>query len=448
MFQLLKPSPLGSVCGTTKGIQVRFRQPVSTEQVFDNKTIALGICGGIAAYKACDLIRELYRQGAKQVIPILTASAEAFVTPTTLQSLARGPVYAETLGMTHDGVPTHIALAQQADVLLILPATANVLGKLAHGIADDLLSTTFLTFSHKPVLIAPAMNTRMWRHPMVQENLKKLAALFWVDVVSPISGDLACGETGEGHLAEPEMILAHLRRALHPEAGLYEGKKALISAGGTVEAIDPVRLITNRSSGKMGKALADELWAMGAEVTLVSTKILKTPVPYEVLVARTAEDLAHTLHREFPESDLLLMAAAVSDYKVVEPSPRKIKRQSKPNMVLKLDSNVDILASLAAIKTAQQQVVGFAAESHDMKQYALEKLKRKKLDALVANDVSRDDIGFHTDDNEVTLFFKDGASLFLPKAPKSVIARQILTELYARHNTPKTKPALGQFQKV
>jgi len=421
---------------------------VSALNIFANKTIALGICGGIAAYKVCDMIRELYRRGAARVIPVLTASAAEFVTPTTLQSLSREKVYQDNLGMTEDGVPIHIMLAQQADLLMILPATANILGKLANGIADDLLSTTFLTFTHKPVVIVPAMNTRMWRHPMVEANLKQLESLFWVDVVPPISGDLACGETGDGHLAEPEMILSHLYRALHPEAGLYEGKKALISAGGTVEAIDPVRLITNRSSGKMGKAFADELWAMGADVTLVSTKILKTPVPYKVLVARTAEDMAHTLHLEFPDTDVLLMAAAISDYKVVEPSPRKIKRQSKPNMVLKLESNVDILASLASQKTAQQQVVGFAAESHDMKQYAIEKLKRKKLDALVANDVSRDDIGFNTNDNEVTLFFKDGTSQFLPKAPKQEIARTILTELYARHNPAKAKPALGSFQKV
>lgn len=392
---------------------------------FSGKTIAIGICGGIAAYKACDLIRELYRQGAERVIPLMTQSAEAFITPLTLQSLSQEKVLRWDASIDEAGIPVHITLAQQADALLILPATVNTIAKLAHGLADDLLSTTFMTFTDKPVVLAPAMNTRMWRHPIFQENLQKLDNLPNLHVIDPSAGLLACGETGEGHLASQDLILQALYRALHPQAGLYQNCRALVTAGGTAEPIDPVRAITNQSSGKMGLALADELWAMGASVTLLSSRPVDRPYP--VLSFTTASELGLLLDQHFPDCDLLMMAAAVSDFKVANPASQKIKKDVGLNFEMAL--NEDLLAQVSEHKQPHQMVVGFAAESEHLLKNAITKLAKKHLDAIVANDISRSDIGFQSDENEVTILMADGFKKHLPRASKADIARQILCVL-------------------
>lgn len=398
---------------------------------FAGKTIAVGLTGGIAAYKACDLIRELYRRGAARVLAIMTPNAEAFLPALTLQALTRFPVYASELAVDSNGVPIHIVLAQQADALLILPATTDSLAKLAHGMADNLVNTTAITFTGKPILIVPAMNTRMWDHPLTRQNLQTLKAVPNYHLVEPVSGSLACGETGDGHLADPETILQALYRALHPQAGLYQGLRALVTAGGTVEPIDPVRVISNRSSGKMGLALADELAAMGAQVTLITTRPPQTR-NYTVIPVQTAAEMRNAVHAAYPYADLVFMAAAVSDYHVENASAQKLKREQSPELTLKLTPNPDILAELGEQKRAGQVLVGFAAESSNLIANATEKLRRKNLDAIVANDISRADIGFEADQNEVTLLFPGASPEALPKAAKPVIARQLLSVIHAK----------------
>lgn len=406
---------------------------------FTGKTIAIGVSGGIAAYRVCDLIRELYRRGAHRVCCLMTPSAQAFITPLTLSALSREPVYTSELSVDATGVPWHIVLAQQADALLIIPATADTLAKLAHGMADDPVTTTAITFTDKPVLLAPAMNSRMWRHPLTRQNITTLQTVAGYTVISPCEGHLACGETGEGHLADQETILQALAAALHPHRDLYRGVRALVSAGGTSEAIDPVRFLTNRSSGKMGLAFADELHAMGAEVVLVTTQ----PPPsraYQVVPVTSAHAMQQALEIEFESSDLLVMAAAVSDYAPTEPAAQKLKREDLPQLSLNLVRNPDILAGLAAKKRTTQCVVGFAAESTDVERYAREKLQRKQLNAIVANDISRPDLGFEVSDNEVTVFFPDGSAYPFPQAPKTTIARQVLVLLQQQKNALSLLP--------
>jgi phosphopantothenoylcysteine decarboxylase/phosphopantothenate--cysteine ligase len=406
---------------------------------FTGKTIAIAITGGIAAYKACDLIRELYRRGAHRVICVMTPTAESFIPSLTLQALSRFPVYASELAVDHAGVPIHIVVAQQADALLIVPATVDTIAKLAHGTADNLVTTSAITFTGKPVLVAPAMNTRMWDNPLTRENLQKLRSLPNYTIIEPASGSLACGETGEGHLADPETILQAVYKAVHTQVGMFQGLRAVVTAGGTVEPIDPVRVISNRSSGKMGLALADELNAMGADVTLITTR---PPVgrSYSVVPVQTSEEMKNALDERFEQTDLLFMAAAISDYKVQSPATQKIKRENQPETQLNLVANPDILAELGQRKRPGQLLVGFAAESNDLVQNATEKLRRKNLDAMVANDISRSDIGFESEHNEVTLLFPDASPQVLERASKTLIARRVLTLLYDKlMSNQKTK---------
>jgi phosphopantothenoylcysteine decarboxylase/phosphopantothenate--cysteine ligase len=359
----------------------------------------------------------------------MTPTAESFISPLTLQALSRNPVYTSELAVDPTGIPIHIALAQQADALLILPATVDTIAKLAHGLADNLVTTTAITFTGKPVLVAPAMNTRMWDHPLTQENLQKLRSLPNYAVVEPVAGHLACGETGEGHLAEQETILQAIYRAVHPNAGRYRDIRAIITAGGTSEPIDPVRVISNRSSGKMGLALADELSAMGAEVTLITTRPPHART-YTVVPVQTAWEMREAVQERFQQTDLLLMAAAVSDYRVEHPSSSKIKKESLPEPTLKMISNPDILAELGQQKRPGQLLIGFAAESSDLIHNASEKMRRKNLDAIVANDISRNDIGFETDENEVTLLMPEHLPHILPRDRKDRIARQLLLQIH------------------
>ena len=398
---------------------------------FSGKTIAVAITGGIAAYKACDFVRELYRRKADRVLCIMTPNAKEFITPLTLQALSRYPVYSEALAVDHGGVPIHIVVAQQADALIILPATSDSLSKLANGAADNLVTTSAITFTGKPVLVVPAMNTRMWDHPLTQQNLETLRSVPHYSVVEPTSGKLACGETGDGHLADQETILQALYKSVHPHRGQFKGIRAVVTAGGTSEPIDPVRVISNRSSGKMGLALADELFAMGASVTLISTKPPNSRL-YEVVPVKTAADMQTELNARFENNDLLLMAAAISDYTPANPATHKIKREQQLTPTLALTPNPDILATLGQRKRPGQFLVGFAAESQDLLKNATDKFHRKNLDAIAANDISRNNIGFESDQNEMTLIFANGESIKLELADKDLIARRLLLALHER----------------
>lgn len=406
------------------------------------KRIVLGISGGIAAYRACDFIRELYRRGAEAVYAVMTPSAKEFITPLTLHSLTRHPVYEDAMGLDENGVPVHVALAQKGDALIILPATANLIARLAHGLADDLVTTTAITFGAKPVIIAPAMNTRMWDHPLTRQNVNSLEQLPNVTVVPPVPGDLACGETGSGHLADQEVILREVYRALHGQGDLFRGVKALVTAGGTREPVDPARVITNKSSGKMGLALADELDAMGAEVMLVTAQEAPPQRPYPIVQVETGEAMAEAVDRYFPETDLLLMSAAVTDFKVANVSEQKIKKGGENTVTLELTANRDILATVSRRRRPDQILVGFAAESEHVIDYAKEKVLRKGVDLVVANDISKPGIAFQSDDNEVTLVFKDGETVELPRRPKTEVARSILTHLNQRLMIPLRNRAL------
>lgn len=421
----------------------------NSHQPFLGKTIALGICGGIAAYKACDLIRELYRRGAKAVTCLMTKSAEEFITPTSLQALSRQPVYRYDASVDETGLPIHIKIAQEADLLVIIPATVNTIAKCAQGLADDLLSTTFMTFTDKPVLIVPAMNTRMWQHPIFQSNLDRLTSLTNVQLASPTSGLLACGETGDGHLAPQETLLQHAYKLLHPHHNTLSGLNIIITAGGTAEAIDPVRCISNHSSGKMGLALADEAWAMGANVTLLSSKPV-TDRAYTIKPFSDTQSLHTLLDAHWPKNDWLLMAAAVSDFYPAQKADKKIKKNVEASSLLNLTllPNVDLLENLGQHKMQHQRLVGFAAESHDVLESAFKKIQRKNLDAIIANDISRDDIGFQADDNEVTLLFADGSQHILTKAPKPDIAQKVLRGLHQAFTLCPAKVLPGELPKM
>lgn len=400
---------------------------------FENKRVLIGISGGIAAYKVCDLIRMLYREGASEIVAMMTSSAQSFITSLTLESLTKSYVYVNNLENTPDGMPAHVALAQDMDVLVLIPATANTIGKLAHGIADNIVTTTAATFTSKPVVIVPAMNTRMWQNPIIQKNLRILKSLDNITLVPPEVGELACGEHGEGKLANLETILLYLYKALHPQNRLYKDKRVVVTAGGTRENIDSVRYLTNRSSGKMGIAIADELFAMGADVLLLHT-IPGLDKPYRIIHIETVEEISQYTKRNFKEADGLIMAAAVSDFKLSKAQKAKFKGKIKKsdNLNLELEKTDDILCAVALDKKEDQFVVGFAAESDHVLLNAREKLERKQLDMIVANDISRDDIGFGSDENEVTLLFGDKERIDLPKTAKFLIARQLLVHLYQK----------------
>ncbi len=411
---------------------------------FQGKTLLVGICGGIAAYRACDLIRELQRKGAKRVIPLMTESATRFISPLTLHSLTREEVHLSEMALDVDGLPQHIALAQQADAFLIMPATTNMLAKLAHGMADNILTTTAIAFTGKPLLIAPAMNTRMWLNPLTQKNVETLISLENITLIPPSSGLLACGETGEGHLASMETVLHALYRATHPERHLFSGKRVLVTAGGTWEPIDPVRVLTNRSSGKMGVAFADELYAMGAEVTLIVTSSVHLPLlnqrPYPVIRVERSAELAEALEGQFERTDWLFMAAAVSDFQV-KAAEQKIKRRGQGAFELRLLPTDDILGRLASRKKTHQRIVGFAAESENLLDNAQDKLRRKSLDAIIANDISRTDIGFQSDENEVTVLLAEGSQVTIPRSPKPEVARRVLKLLEQKSTALESEPS-------
>jgi phosphopantothenoylcysteine decarboxylase / phosphopantothenate---cysteine ligase len=393
---------------------------------FKGKTLALGITGSIAAYKSLELIRTLQREGAERVCPLLTPNAVPFVTPLSLEMLSGQPVWGHELALTPAHNAAHIDLAQQADALIIYPCSANTLAKLAAGLADNIVTTTALTFTGKPVLIVPAMNTRMWQHPLTQANVERLNQLPQVTVMPPDEGLLACGEYGAGHLPAMERVLEYLYRMLHTTPHLLAGQNVVVTAGGTQAPIDAVRYLHNHSSGKMGLALADECWAMGAEVTLIAM-MPTPPKPYTVIPAKTVKDLHHAMGTCVPQCHQLWMSAAVSDYRVANPALDKHKKSAQP-LMLELVPEMDVLATWAARKAPYQAMIGFAAESTPDAALALAKCQRKGLDAIVLNDISRADVGFASDDNEVYFIPANNAPMqFIPKQPKQLVARQLLT---------------------
>lgn len=387
--------------------------------MLENKNILIGITGGIAAYKICSLIR-LFRKARANVRVVVTPNALQFVTKLTLQTLSNNEVYVDNFEID-EYKPEHISLSE-ADIFVIAPATANTISKIANGICDNLLLSTACAFAN-PILLAPAMNTNMWNNTFVQENLNKLKK-HGCYVLNPETGYLACGTNGAGRMVEVEDIFEEVSRILSQNKVLSE-KKILITAGGTKEKIDPVRYISNCSSGKMGIALADCAHEMGADVTLVST--FGVDKLYKNIVTESAQEMEKAVHAELSEQDCVIMAAAVADYRVANYSEQKMKKTSEDRIGLELVKNPDILKSLAGSKA---KVVGFCAESENLLENAKTKIRNKGCDFLVANDISRKDIGFSSDLNEVYILDKSLNICHIEKNTKQNIARKILEKIF------------------
>jgi len=391
-------------------------------QALQQKRIVLGITGGIAAYKSAELVRRLREQGA-EVRVVMSESATRFITPLTLQALSGHPVHVDLFDAETQTGMGHIELARWADLLLIAPATAHCLGKLAHGLADDLLSTLLLATTAK-VALAPAMNQAMWSHPATRANLALLQSR-GVQVFGPGVGSQACGEVGAGRLLEPDEIAALAANGFAPQ--VLAGLRVLITAGPTQESIDPVRYISNHSSGKMGFALAAAAAQAGAQVTLVAGPVhLPTPAQVQRVDVKSAREMLAACEAAMP-ADVLIAAAAVADYHPQTVAQQKLKKnpQNPDGLRLQLRCNPDILATLAKRKD-RPFCVGFAAETEHLLEHAAVKLRGKNLDLIVANDVKRSDIGFNSDDNAVTVIDREGQQTRLDKASKGQIARQLI----------------------
>ncbi|MFZ5633395.1 MAG: bifunctional phosphopantothenoylcysteine decarboxylase/phosphopantothenate--cysteine ligase CoaBC [Bacillota bacterium] len=390
--------------------------------MISGRFITLGVTGGIAAYKAADLASKLSSRGAV-VHVIMTRSAGEFVRPLVFEALTGNPVYTDLFVSSHVFRMPHIDLANRADAIVVAPATANILGKLAHGVADDLLTTTLLAATC-PVLLCPAMNVNMYANKVVQNNIIKLKE-YGYHFVEPEEGRVACGHFGKGRLAETETIIGALAGLLRVP-GDMQGLTVMVTAGGTREAIDPVRFISNRSSGKMGHALAREALSRGARVILVSAPTsLPDPPGAEVVPVESARDMYGAVMKYYPEADVVIKAAAVADYRPDQVAGQKIKKDGE-GLTLTLVRTPDILAELGRNKRPGVTLVGFAAETRDLDENARQKLARKNLDLLVANDVTMPGAGFGADTNIVKLFFAGGRSESLPVMDKSEVAHKIL----------------------
>lgn len=393
--------------------------------MLQGKRITLGVSGGIAAYKAADLASKLTARGAA-VHVILTAAAAKFVGPVTFAGVTGNPVHQDLFAGSPDCAIPHIDLASRADLLVIAPATANVLAKLAAGLADDLLSAAALAATC-PVLVCPAMNAAMYRHRAVQKNLQVLRS-YGYHILEPASGRMACGTVGQGRLPESAVIMEEICRLLQPQGDL-SGLNVLVTAGGTREPIDPVRYITNRSSGKMGYALAQAALQRGARVTLVTTPTALTPPPgAEVVRVETARQMLEAVLAVYERMDVVIKAAAVADYRPARVAEHKIKK-SEEALVLELEKNPDILGQLGRHKRPGVTLVGFAAETNDLLQNAAEKLRRKNLDLIVANDVTLPGAGFGCDTNIVKLLYADGRVKDVPQMDKLELAHLIWDEV-------------------
>lgn len=396
--------------------------------------IVLGVSGGIACYKAVELVRLLVREGISVQV-IMTREAMNFVTPLTFQALSGRPVATEIFSLTQESEIGHINLADRADVFVIAPATANIIGKIASGIADDLLTTVVMA-TQAPVLIAPSMNVHMLENPILQENIRKLKRLGY-NFMEPAEGYLACGYEGKGRLPEPAEIAEEIRRLLKKKD--LSGERLLITAGPSHEPIDPVRYLTNRSSGKMGYALARAGLSRGAEVTLVSGPTsLSAPSRARLVRVGTAAEMRAAVMAEFPRSTAVIMAAAVSDYSPEKFAPRKIKKGAGP-IRLDLKPNPDILKELGATKD-QQILIGFAAETEDLVASAKKKLHEKNLDFIVANDVTLAGSGFEEDTNVATILDRKGNVQPLPLMTKAELAERIFDFLCALRSGQPQSP--------
>jgi phosphopantothenoylcysteine decarboxylase/phosphopantothenate--cysteine ligase len=398
--------------------------------ILSGKRIVLGVTGSIAAYKAVDLASKLTQAGA-QVDVILTSAAEKFVTPLTFQSVTGRRAYTDNDLWGSEAHVLHVGLGHDADLLLIAPCTANTLAKLAHGQSDTLLTVTALA-SQAPLLIAPAMDGGMYEHPATQENLDTLKKR-GVYIVEPAEGHLASGLTGVGRLPETQELIGHIRIVLGHQ-GLLAGKKVLVTAGGTQEPLDPVRVLTNRSSGKQGYALAQAASDAGAQVTLITTPTaLSLPIGANVIHVETARQLLDAVLKEFPEHDVLIMAAAVADFRPKDVSENKIKKDGGVPQI-DLEATDDILKAVAGQKDEakrKQVVVGFAAESQNLLENASNKLQSKQLDLIAANDISANDAGFSVETNRITLLFADGRTESLPLLSKTEAADIIIEHIAA-----------------
>lgn len=390
-----------------------------------DKTILLGVTGSIACYKAADLASKLTQAGARVEV-IMTGAAQQFVTPLTFQSVTGRRTYVDADLWGNEGHVQHIGLGKSADLFIIAPASANTLAKLAHGIADNLLSVTALA-AVCPLLIAPAMDGGMFAHPATQANLEMLRQR-GATIVGPAAGHLASGMTGVGRMVEPPEIVGHARLLLARRGQLY-GARVVVTAGGTQEPIDPVRVIANRSSGKQGFALAQAALDLGAQVTLIcGPTALQAPVGVQRVDVNTAEEMRSAVLAALPGAQVLLMAAAVADFRPAETAANKIKKESGPPEV-QLAPTVDILAAVAPIKAETgwpRFTVGFAAESQHLLDNARAKLLAKRLDMVVANDIAAPGVGFGVDTNQVTLLYADGSKESLPLMPKGQVAELVL----------------------
>jgi phosphopantothenoylcysteine decarboxylase/phosphopantothenate--cysteine ligase len=393
--------------------------------------ITLGVTGGVAAYKAAELVRRL-QQDDFSVQVVMTRGAREFVTPLTFAALSGQKVITDLFAGPEangdanlDSAIEHIAVAQRTDLLLVAPATADILAKFAQGIADDFLTTLYLA-STAPVVVAPAMNVNMWNHAATQANLDVLRSR-GVHVVNPDEGYLACGMTGAGRLAGQEQIVTAVREALRFKRDL-EGQAVLITAGPTCEDLDPVRYLTNRSSGKMGYAVAEATARRGAKTILISGPTsLETPNGVQRIDVRTAEEMLRAVNENFEKATIAIFAAAVADYRPAKSFDQKIKREKEP-LTITLEPNADILATVAKNK-GNRLVVGFAAETERVAENARKKLTAKNADIIVANDVTAEGAGFDVDTNVVTLFSRDGRDVALPRMSKTEVAHRILDEV-------------------
>ena len=411
--------------------------------MLNGKKIVLGVTGGIAAYKCVDLASRLRKKGA-EVHVILTRGARNFVTETAMREISGNPVITSMWGEIHNYDVEHIALATLADVVLIAPATANVIAKAAAGIADDMLTTTVLA-TRAPIFFAPAMNSNMYENPVTQRNITTLQQRGW-QLIPPASGHLACGTSGIGRMPEPAELVEVLENYFAGEGGSVEsadgntmdntmgnimgstmqGLKLLVTAAGTREPIDPVRYIGNRSSGKMGYAIAEAAARLGAEVTLISgPSALQPPAGVEFFGVESAREMRQLVQERFPACDIVIKAAAVADYRVKNVSDQKIKKNDA-ELTLVLEKNPDILKELGEMKQPHQTLVGFAAETQNLLQYAKGKLEKKNLDMIVANDVSKPQAGFNVDTNLIKLLKRDGSIEELPLMSKKELAYIIL----------------------
>lgn len=398
-------------------------------KMLKGKTIVLGITGGIAAYKAASLASMLVKQHA-EVHVIMTENAQRFITPHTFEALTHTKCMTDTFDRSHAFKVDHVGIAQKADLFMVVPATANVIGKMAHGLADDMLTTTILA-AKCPKLVAPAMNTGMYQNPIVQDNMNILRK-YGMKIIEPASGYLACGDVGEGKLVEPELLLEHILCELAYEKDMV-GVNVLVTAGATKEAIDPVRFISNHSTGKMGYALAKMAYLRGASVTLVSGQTnLANPIGVVCVDVVSAEDMYKAVTHYGPEQDVIIKAAAVADYTPLHVSDQKMKKKDG-DLTVELERTQDILKTLGEQKPEGQFLCGFSMETEHMLENSKAKLEKKKLDMIIANNLKQVGAGFGTDTNVVTIITPDDI-VELPIMTKEAVAEEILSQIMQRHN--------------